>query len=166
MIRELFNWNLVFISLNWEFETKYRHKRLIAGFGDSSRLEDKDWVAKLGQVEESEHVEIVVEGSGKVFSDDALPFAFTTSKLCFVGSEVFDDFEADIFFEHDIGFFLFLSDKFGGFWSKERITSDDFFGEFESHVVVSDFEWREIGVWVLDLLLFFFVLHLLVIFFI
>ena len=166
MIQELFNWNLVFIGLNWEYETKYRHKTLGVDFWESSRFEDEDWVAKLGEVEKSEHVEIIVKGSGKVFSDDALPFAFTTSKLGFVGSEVFDDFEADIFLEHDIGFFFFLSNKFGGFWSKERITSDDFFGEFEPHVVVSDFEWGEVGVWVLDLLLFFFVLHLLVIFFI
>ena len=94
---------------------------------DSSRLEDQDWVSELWEVEESQHVEIVVECSCKVFPDDALPFAFSTSEFGFVASQVFDHSETNVFFEHDVWLFLFFSDEFGGFCVRKKLLLTIFF---------------------------------------
>lgn len=81
----------------------------------SAGFEDEDGVAVLGEVEEGEHVQIVVEGGCEILADDALPLALSRSEVRLVGSQVLHQFETDVLLEHGLRLLEFLLDELVGF---------------------------------------------------
>jgi hypothetical protein len=81
----------------------------------SAGLEDQEGVVILGEVEESEHVEVVVEGSRQVLADHTLPLTFPRAELRLVFLEVLHQLEADVLLEQLLWFLEGLLDEGSGF---------------------------------------------------
>ncbi len=165
MIRDLFNRKVIIISLNEGIEIKYKHKRLMVGFGIHPDLKTRteqpnSWRSKKVSMCRSQlrvaarFFPIMHCHSPSPLPNQALLLLRYSTTLRQMS---FSSITSGFFFSYR------MSSAVSGL--REIITSYNFFCEFKSHIVVSDFEWREVSVWVLDLLFFFFVLHQLVIFF-
>ena len=81
----------------------------------SAGLEDQDGVAEARQVEEGEHVQVVVESSSHVLADDGLPLALPCPEVGLIALEVLDQVQADVLLQDGIRPFAGILQQLRGF---------------------------------------------------
>ena len=57
---------------------------------ESAWLENKNRIVIFCQVEEGQHVQVIVESRGHIFSNHTLPLSFSSSEISFVVLQVFN----------------------------------------------------------------------------